>query len=70
MDPSDLISFTEAARRIGCSRATLYRAAGDGRLNDIEVGERRMLIKDVAWKDFEPNFVGRRAQKFEQDDDE
>jgi excisionase family DNA binding protein len=69
MDPDDLISFSEAAREIGCSRTTLYRAADDGRLNDIEVGGRRMLIKDEAWDEFEPNLVGARMEKLEGDDD-
>ncbi len=63
MDPDDLISFSEAARQIGCSRTTLYRAADDGRLNDVEVGGRRMLLKDEAWEDFEPIRTGARAQK-------
>jgi excisionase family DNA binding protein len=70
MQPDDLISFSAAARELECSRTTLYRAADDGRLNDVEVGGRRMLVKDEAWEDFEPNFVGRRAQKFDQDGDE
>jgi excisionase family DNA binding protein len=69
MDPDDLISFTEAARKIGCSRATLYRAASDGRLNDMEVGGRQMLVKDEAWEAFEPNLVGRRAQKLDEQAD-
>lgn len=68
MQPDDLISFSDAAREIGCSRTTLYRAVDDGRLNDVEVGGRRLLVKDEAWEDFEPNLVGGRAQKFEQDD--
>jgi excisionase family DNA binding protein len=69
MDPSDVISFSEAAREIGCSRATLYRAVDDGRLNDVEIGGRRLLLKDEAWADFEPNVVGARAQKIEQEND-
>jgi len=68
MDPDDLISFSDAAREIGCSRTTLYRAAGDGRLNDIEVGGRRMLLKDEAWEDFEPRLKGGRVRKLEQDE--
>lgn len=63
MDPDDLISFSDAARKIGCSRTTLYRAADDGRLNDVEVGGRRMLLKDETWEDFEPILTGARAQK-------
>ena len=69
MDPDDLISFSDAAREIGCSRTTLYRAADDGRLNDVEVGGRRMLLKDKAWEDFEPRLKGGRVRKLEQDDD-
>ena len=70
MQPDDLISFSDAAREIGCSRTTLYRAADDGRLNDVEVGGRRMLVKDEAWEDFEPNFVGARAQKIDQENED
>ncbi len=70
MHPDDLISFSDAAREIGCSRTTLYRAADDGRLNDIEVGGRRMLLKDEAWEDFEPRLKGGRARKLEQDDED
>ena len=68
MDPDDLISFSDAAREIGCSRTTLYRAADDGRLNDMEVGGRRMLLKDEAWTDFEPRLKGGRVRKLEQED--
>ena len=68
MDPDDLISFSDAAREIGCSRTTLYRAANDGRLNDVEVGGRRMLLKDEAWADFEPRLKGGRVRKLEQED--
>jgi excisionase family DNA binding protein len=70
MDPDDLISFSDAAREIGCSRTTLYRAADDGRLNAIEVSGRRMLIKDEAWDEFEPNLVGARMEKLEEEDDD
>ena len=68
MDSDDLISFSDAAREIGCSRTTLYRAADDGRLNDVEVGGRRMLLKDKAWEDFEPRLKGGRVRKLEQED--
>ena len=50
MGPDDLTSFSDAAREIGCSRSTLYRAADDERLNDVEVGGRRMLVKDDVRK--------------------
>ena len=69
MDPDDLISFSDAAREIGCSRTTLYRAVDDGRLNDVEVGGRQMLLRDEAWEDFEPRLKGGRVRKLEQEDD-
>jgi excisionase family DNA binding protein len=69
MHPDDLISFSDAARTVGCSRTTLYRAADDGRLNDVTVGGRRMLVKDEAWERFEPNLVGARVRKLDRDDD-
>lgn len=67
MDPDDVITFSDAARDIGCSRTTLYRAVDDGRLNDVEVGGRRMLLKDEKWEDFEPKLTGGRVQMFEED---
>jgi len=69
MHPDDLISFSDAAREIDCSRATLYRAVDDGRLNDVEVGGRRLLVKDEEWEAFEPNLVGRRAQKLSDEEE-
>jgi excisionase family DNA binding protein len=68
MKPSDLLSITAAAREINCGRSTLYRAIDDGRITGVEVGGRRMIVRDDAWKEFEPNFVGRRAQMSEQVD--
>ena len=70
MTPDDLISFSNAAREIGCSRTTLYRAADDGRLNSVEVSGRKMIVRDELWKDFEPNLVGGRMRKIEQEDEE
>jgi len=67
MQPDDLISFSDAARDIGCSRTTLYRAANDGRLNDVEVGGRRMLVKDEAWEAFEPTLTGGRVRKLSEE---
>lgn len=66
---SEVISFSEGASEKSCSRATLYRAVDDGRLNDVEVGGRRMLVKDQAWEEFEPRLKGRRVHKLEQEDD-
>lgn len=70
MHPDDLISFSDAAREIGCSRTTLYRAADDGRLSAVEVGGRKMIVRDESWEDFEPNLVGGRMRKIEQEDEE
>lgn len=68
MQPEDLLSVSSAARELDCGRATLYRALKDGRLTGVEVDGRKMILKDEAWEEFEPNFVGRRAEKFEQED--
>lgn len=62
-DVNDVISFSQAAEQKSCSRATLYRAVDDGRLNDVVVGDRRMLIQDEKWNDFEPEIIGLRARK-------
>ena len=35
------LSVGEAAKAYGLSRATLYRALGDGRLKSVKVGARR-----------------------------
>lgn len=65
LDISEVISFTDAAQVKQCGRNTLYRAVEDGRLNDVEVGSRRMLVKDEKWDAFEPESVGLRAQKLD-----
>ncbi|MCS3615879.1 hypothetical protein [Salinibacter ruber] len=69
-DVSKVISFTDAAEVKQCGRNTLYRAVEDGRLNDIEVGSRRMLVEDEKWDAFEPESVGLRAQKPNNEDSE
>lgn len=66
----DIITFSDAAREIGCSRTTLYRAVDDGRLHDVEVGGRRMILKDEAWEEFEPVLTGGRVQMLEREDAE
>jgi predicted site-specific integrase-resolvase len=68
-ETSDVISFSDAARKKGCSRATLYRAVDDGRLNGVQVSDRQMIVKDEKWTAFEPEFIGRRAQKLSDDND-
>lgn len=70
MDPDKVISFSDAAREIGCSRSTVYRAADDGRLNDVEIAGRRLILMDEAWEDFEPKVIGGRARKMENQDPE
>ncbi len=65
----DVITFSNAAREIGCSRTTLYRAVDDGRLRDIEVGGRRMILKDESWEEFEPKLMGGRVQMLHKEDD-
>ena len=59
----DLISFTDAAHTKGCSRTTLYRAARDGRLTAINVGERQMLVQNDDFRAFEPKRKGARVRK-------
>jgi len=67
MDTDRLLSFTQAAEVKACSRTTLYRAADDGRLNAVTVGGRMMIVADETWAEFEPNFVGARAERAKQD---
>lgn len=69
-DASDLISFSEAAEDKQCSRTTLYKAADDGRLNDLEVGRRRMLVRDEKYEQFEPEWTGARAAQAKEDSDD
>ena len=68
MKIDEVISFSEAAEQIGCSRTTLYRAVDDGRLRDVKVGGRRMIVKDEAWEAFEPKLRGGRLRKLDSDD--
>lgn len=69
-DASDLISFSQAAEDKDCGRTTLYRAANEGRLNDTEVGGRRMLIKDEAYQQFAPKETGARIHGNKHTDDD
>ena len=70
MQPDDLISISTAARELECGRPTVYRAIKDARLTGVEVDGRQMILKDETWEGFEPNFVGRRAQKLDEQDDD
>jgi len=62
-DAEDLITFTDAAKDLDCGRTTLYRAASDGRLNTVEVGDRKVLVKDEKYETFEPEWRGRRVNQ-------
>lgn len=62
-DAEDLITFTEAAKDKKCGRTTVYRAAWDGRLNTIEVGDRNMIVKDEKYEGFEPEYRGQEHRK-------
>jgi excisionase family DNA binding protein len=66
----DVVTFSDAAREIGCSRTTLYRAVDDGRLTAVEVGGRKMILKDDAWEGFEPELKGARVRKLEEESDD
>lgn len=68
IDPNDLISISEAAREIGCSRKTLYKAIDDDRLNAVEVGGRKMLVRDDDFEAFEPKWRGQRVRRHQDDD--
>jgi len=61
-DVEDLITFTEAAKEKDCGRTTLYRAAWDGRINTVEVGDRNMIVKDEKYRTFKPEWRGQRAR--------
>lgn len=62
-DVEDLITFTDAAGDKDCGRNTLYRAANDGRLTTVEVGDRKMLLMDEKYEEFEPKWAGQRARQ-------
>jgi len=63
VDPNDLISFSDAARDLGCGRTTLYRAAHRNELTTVDVSGRTMLLKNEAYHSFEPEWTGSRAQQ-------
>lgn len=62
-DVEDLITFTEAAEDKDCGRNTLYRAVDDGRLNAVKVGDRKMLVMDEKYRQFQPKWTGARARR-------
>jgi hypothetical protein len=70
VEPSDLISFTDAARLKDCGRNTLYRAADRGQINTVEVSGRKMIVRDEAFASFEPKWTGARARNEKNDADD
>lgn len=69
-DAKDLIAFKDAVEDKGCGRTTLYRAANDGRLNTVEIGGRRLLVKDEKYEAFQPEWTGRRARQVDKEEPE
>lgn len=69
MPDANYISITDAAKEKRCSRATLYRAAKEGRINAVQVAGRKLVVEDDTWAAFEPNRVGRRAAMLSGDDE-
>jgi predicted site-specific integrase-resolvase len=59
----DFISFTAAAEEKSCGRATLYRAARDGRIDAQEVAGRRVIVANEKYEAFEPQHTGARAAR-------
>lgn len=68
VDPSDLISISDAADEKNCSRTTIYRAIEDDRLNAAEVSDRQMVIRDEVYEGFEPRWKGQRVRRHRDDD--
>lgn len=68
IDPSDLVSISNAAEKKNCSRTTIYRAIDDGRLTAVEVEDRKMLVRDDDFETFEPKWKGQRVRRHRDDD--
>lgn len=66
----DLITFTDAAEEKSCGRNTLYRHANAGELNTVKVGDRKLLVKDEKYEQFEPKETGARMHRDKRDDSE
>lgn len=62
----ELLSVSEAARRLSASRTTIYRAVKDGRLNAKHTGSGTVILADEKWEQFEPRKRGARVQKIKQ----
>lgn len=67
-DASDFLGFNEAAEEKDCGRTTVYRAANDGRINTVEIGGRRVIVRDEAFEKFEPQPTGRRVSNSDDED--
>jgi excisionase family DNA binding protein len=64
MDINDFISISDAARKLGAGRATLYRALDDGRLNGVDVAGKTVIVQDEKWEEFEPEQRGTRHPNY------
>jgi excisionase family DNA binding protein len=68
-DDLPIIAIQDAAREKGCHRTTIHRAIERGELNATEFGGRRVVVKDDAWKQWQPTERGGRFQSASQGDD-
>jgi excisionase family DNA binding protein len=48
MDPEDYLTATQAAERIGISRAAIHKAIGQGTLTAIDIAGRKFIPKTAA----------------------
>lgn len=62
MQPN-VLTFSAAAEEKECSRTTLYRAVGDGRLDTAKVGQMDMIARNEKYEGFTPKNRGARAQR-------
>src|SRR5258708_1702919 len=63
MNIEELLSIPQAADRIGISRASLYYAIDQGKLDIVEVGGRKMLIKHQVEQYQPAGYKDRRPSK-------
>src|SRR5262249_28616910 len=59
-----LVSFREAARRLGISKQAVLRAVKEGRLASEEVQQRRWLVPETALADYKVQLHRVAAGKF------
>ena len=59
----ELVSLTEAARRLGVHRFTVHRALAEGRLTPAIVAGRRVVKVDARFRTYVPAKPGRPLTK-------